>query len=226
VSGGAGSRSVAATAAAPPEPVEADVTAPAVDRHTLFDDAQAIVTATAFASLGCALLAHARLVAGGMAGVALLVARVTPVRFGVVFLALNLPFFWLGIRQMGWRFTLKTFLAIGLFSGFSELLPLVLRLDAVHPVYAAVMGGFLVGTGLLMLFRHQACLGGLNILSIYLQERHGVRAGAFQMAVDSAIVVASLFVVPLGTIAISVLGAVALNLVLAVNHKPGRYLGT
>jgi hypothetical protein len=26
-------------------------------------------------------------------------------------------------------------------------------------------------------------------------------------------------------IAISVLGAVALNLVVAVNHKPGRYLG-
>jgi uncharacterized membrane-anchored protein YitT (DUF2179 family) len=77
-----------------------------------------------------------------------------------------------------------------------------------------------------MLFRHQACLGGLNVLAIWLQERRGVRAGVFQMVIDSLVVVASLFVVPPATILYSVIGAVALNLVLAVNHRPGRYLGT
>jgi uncharacterized membrane-anchored protein YitT (DUF2179 family) len=66
----------------------------------------------------------------------------------------------------------------------------------------------------------------VNILSIYLQERHGVRAGLFQMAVDAGIVVAGFFLVSLETLALSVLGAVALNVVLAVNHRPGRYLGT
>ncbi len=157
---------------------------------------------------------------------ALILARVTPLRFGPLFLLLNLPFFWLGVRQMGWRFTAKTFVAIGLVSVGSDALPALVRLEAVQPVYGALMGGALAGVGLLILFRHQACLGGLNILSIWLQERHGVRAGAFQMAVDSAIVVAGFFVVAARALLLSIVGAVALNLVLAVNHRPGRYLGT
>jgi uncharacterized membrane-anchored protein YitT (DUF2179 family) len=195
-------------------------------RHSFLDDAQAIVTAAAFVSLGLAFLASHHLLTGGTAGIAILLARVTPLGFGPLFTLLNLPFFWLGVRQLGWRFTAKTFSAIALVSLASETLGSVLRLEHVHPVYAAVMGGFLVGAGLLMLFRHRASLGGVNILSIYLQERHGVRAGLFQMAVDASIVVAGFLLVSVETLALSVLGAVALNVVLAVNHRPGRYLGT
>lgn len=192
--------------------------------HSLAEDALAILTAAAFVALGSGLIAHARLLTGGTFGVALILARLTPLTFGQAYVLINLPFFWMALRQ-GWRFTLKTFAAIGLVSLGADSLKHVLQLGAVHPVYAAVMGGLLVGIGLLILFRHGASLGGLNILALWLQERHGVRAGKFQMAVDSAIVVASFFLVSPWALALSVLGAVALNLVLAVNHRPGRYLG-
>ncbi|MDW1838627.1 YitT family protein, partial [Vibrio sp. Vb0718] len=62
-----------------------------------------------------------------------------------------------------------------------------------------------------------------NILALYLQERFGIRAGKIQMALDCAIVVMSLFIVDVHLIALSVLGAIATNLILAMNHKPGRY---
>ena len=45
------------------------------------------------------------------------------------------------------------------------------------------------------------------------------------MAFDVAIVVAAFAIVEPARVALSVLGAVALNLVVAINHKPGRYLG-
>jgi hypothetical protein len=45
------------------------------------------------------------------------------------------------------------------------------------------------------------------------------------MAIDRLIVLAALAVVDLRSIVLSLLGAVALNLVVAVNHRPGRYLG-
>jgi uncharacterized membrane-anchored protein YitT (DUF2179 family) len=194
--------------------------------HSRFEDAQALFSATLFMSLGVAMLKQAGLLAGGTAGIALLLTRLTPFTFGQLFLALNLPFFWLAVRQMGWPFTLKTFAAIGTVSLAADWLHLLLRFDRLDPLYAAVMGGSCVGVGLLMLFRHGACLGGLNVLALWLQERRGVRAGAFQMVVDSAVVFASFFVVPLSTLLLSVVGAVALNLVLAINHRPGRYLGT
>jgi uncharacterized membrane-anchored protein YitT (DUF2179 family) len=194
--------------------------------HSILEDALAILTATAFVSFGTGLLKHLGLLTGGSAGIALLLCRVTPFTFGQLFLALNVPFFWLGVRQMGWRFTGKTFASIALVSVATDQLHRVLRFGEVQPAYGAAMGGLLVGMGLLILFRHQASLGGLNILSIWLQRRHSVRAGAFQMAVDSLIVAASFLVVTPGTLALSVLGAVAMNLVLAMNHRPGRYLGT
>jgi uncharacterized membrane-anchored protein YitT (DUF2179 family) len=196
------------------------------DRHTWFEDAQALFTASLFISFGYGLLSQAHLLSGGTAGLALLLTRLTPFSFGQLFLTLNLPFIWLAIRQMGWAFTVKTFVAIGAVSLCADWLHLVLAFGRVEPLYAAVMGGSCIGIGLLILFRHQACLGGLNVLAIWLQERRGVRAGVFQLVVDALVVVASALVVPPATILLSVIGAVALNMVLAVNHRPGRYLGT
>jgi uncharacterized membrane-anchored protein YitT (DUF2179 family) len=194
-------------------------------RHTAFEDAQAIVTGALFIALGVAMFGRAGLLAGGTAGLAFLIHYATGWRFGAVFFAINLPFYWLAWRAMGLAFTFKTFCAVAALSLFTELMPLVLRFDALQPLYAGVMGGFLVGAGLLMLFRHNASLGGINILALYLQQQRGWRAGKVQMAIDCVIVLAALALVEPWLIAVSVLGAVALNLVVAVNHRPGRYLG-
>ena len=198
---------------------------PAASQHTAFEDAQAIVTGALFIALGVAMFAQAGLLTGGTAGLAFLIHYATGWRFGVVFFVINVPFYVLALRAMGWTFTVKTFCAVAALSLFSELMPLVLRFDFLQPVYAGVMGGFLIGAGLLMLFRHKASLGGLNIVVLYLQERHGWRAGKVQMAIDCLIVLAACTLVEPRLIAISILGAVALNLVVAVNHRPGRYLG-
>ena len=197
----------------------------AASQHTAFEDAQAILTGALFIALGVAMFARAGLLTGGTAGLAFLVHYATGWRFGVVFFVINLPFYFLALRAMGWTFTVKTFCAVAALSLFSELMPLVLRFDFLQPVYAGVMGGFLIGAGLLMLFRHKASLGGLNIVVLYLQERHGWRAGKVQMAIDCLIVLAAFAIVEPWLITVSVLGAVALNLVVAVNHRPGRYLG-
>jgi len=194
-------------------------------RHSLFEDVQALVTATLLVALGIAMFARAGLLTGGTAGIAFLVHYATGWRFGAVFFVLNLPFMWLAVRVMGWHFTIKTLIAVTLLSAFTELMPLVLRFDSLQPVYAAVMGGILIGVGLLMLFRHHASLGGINVLVLWLQQRHGVRAGAAQMVIDGLIVAAALAIVEPALVAVSILGAVALNLVVAINHRPGRYLG-
>jgi uncharacterized membrane-anchored protein YitT (DUF2179 family) len=193
--------------------------------HTPFEDAQALVTATLFVALGVGMFRHAGLLTGGTAGIAFLVHYATGWAFGPVFFLVNLPFAWFAVRTMGWRFAAKSFIAVALLSVFTELLPLALRFDWLQPLYGAVMGGFLIGVGLLMLFRHRASLGGLNVLVLWMQQRFGWRAGKVQMAFDCLIVVAALAIVDLQAVALSVLGAVALNGVVAVNHKPGRYLG-
>ncbi|WP_024303444.1 YitT family protein [Pseudogulbenkiania sp. MAI-1] len=195
-----------------------------VARHTLFEDVQAIVIGTLFISLGVALFAQAKLLTGGTAGLAFLIHYATPFSFGQVFFVINLPFYYLAIKRMGWGFTIKTFCAVLLLSLFSELQSHFVHFDGLNPFYAGVVGGLLMGAGFLMLFRHRASLGGINIVTLYLQDKYGIRAGKLQMAIDVCIVTAALWVVHPLAVVVSVLGAVALNLILAVNHKPGRYL--
>jgi uncharacterized membrane-anchored protein YitT (DUF2179 family) len=57
-----------------------------------------------------------------------------------------------------------------------------------------------------------------------MQERYGMNAGAVQLVLDGAIVAASMSIMPLSAIVYSMLGAAVLNVSLAVNHRPGRYV--
>lgn len=202
-----------------------DPPAPAIAlKHSKFEDAQALVTGTLLVSLGVTLLGEARLITGGTVGIAFLLHYLTGLSFGKLFFAVNLPFYYLAVRKMGWVFTLKTFAAVGLLSLFIEMLPLVLELERLDTFYGAVMGGMLCGVGLLVLFRHKASLGGINVLVLWLQERFGWRAGHVQLALDAAILLLSIPMISLQAVAISLLGAAALNLILATNHRPERYM--
>jgi hypothetical protein len=85
-------------------------------------------------------------------------------------------------------------------------------------------GFFLDETGLLALFRHGASLGGIGIVALYLQDKTGFRAGWTQLIFDVCLFAAALTVRDAKTVAISALGAVVINLVIAVNHRRDRYI--
>ncbi|MCB5160768.1 YitT family protein [Marinomonas algarum] len=198
---------------------------PAVKKHTRLEDAQAVMLGTLIIALGVNLFTHAGLLTGGSAGLAFLMQYSTSFSFGQAFFLINLPFYVLAWVHFGWEFTLKTFLSVFCLSVFSDITPMLITFETLNPLYASVAGGFLMGVGFLMLFRHNASLGGLNILARYLSEKYAISMGKFQMAVDCVIVLMSVFVVDYSLILISFVGAVALNLIIAVNHKPERYMG-
>lgn len=192
-------------------------------KHTYFEDIQAIIIGTLLISLGVHLYSSAGLLTGGTAGIAFLIIYATDLSFGQAFFLVNIPFYWLAMKQMGKEFTIKTFICVALLSVFTELTPLFINFEALNVVYASIIGGLLMGSGFLMLFRHNASLGGLNILARYLSQTRGVSIGKFQMAVDCGVVFMAIFVVSWPLILFSVIGAISLNLIIAVNHKPGRY---
>ncbi|GGX72977.1 YitT family protein [Saccharospirillum salsuginis] len=191
--------------------------------HSIPEDLFALLTGALFVSFGLLLFKDQGFLTGGTAGLALIITKVSDFSFGQVFFVINLPFYWLAIRRMGWRFTINTFISVASVSVLADNLHRVISLGPVHPVFAAIMGGFMIGTGMLILFRHVSSLGGVGILALYLQDRFKLSAGRVQMGVDVAIVCIGFFLVPLVVLALSVLGALALNLVIALNHKPGRY---
>ncbi len=194
-------------------------------RHGFLEDAMAIITGTLLCALGVEFFRHAHLGTGGTAGLAFLVHYVSGYPIGNVLFVLNLPFYVFAWLAMGREFTLKTFAAVALFAGEGLVMPHVFAINLAVPLFATIVGGILVGVGLLILLRHKASLGGIGVLAAFVQQKLGWRAGKFQMACDLLIVAAAFLVLSWQDVALSVLGAVVLNLILAVNHKPGRYNG-
>lgn len=194
-------------------------------RHSLLDDAHALLSGGLLVALGIVMFAHAGLLTGGVTGIAFLVSYLTGANLALCFFLFSLPFFWLSWARLGREFTLKSFSAVSLVSVCTAFAPKVVRFELLNPWAAAVLGGFLIGIGMLALFRHQASVGGLGILAQWLQKTRGWSAGKFQMSVDVVIVLAAFMLVPPERVLQSILGAVAIGSILTLNHKPGRYLG-
>ena len=202
------------------------MTPPKPHHHNLFEDAQALLVAPLIFAFAVMLFREAGLLTGGTVGIAFLIHYRSGWPIGPLLVAINLPFYGLALRAMGRAFTTKTFLSVGLMALYAELLPHLIQLQSLDRMFAAIMGGFLAGISLLILIRHKASLGGLGILVIHLQNTRGWRAGKLQMAADFVILLAAAFIRDPLSVGLSVVGALALNLVIAVNHKSGRYMGT
>ena len=198
--------------------------APVAPPHSLIEDVFALVIGTLLASFGLALLTASGASTGGVAGIAILMSYVSDWPFGVWFVLINLPFFVLALLRMGWPFTVKTMITVVLVSLFSTFHSTMLDLSSIEPAYGVLFGSAVTGVGFIVLFRHRASVGGISILCLYLQDRFGWRAGYVQMGIDAVIVLSSVFVVSLPLLVLSVAGAVVLNLVIALNHRPHRYL--
>lgn len=193
--------------------------------HTTIEDLQAIFTGTFLAAIGVTVLSKAGLVTGGVVGVALLVHQLTGFSFGLLFAAINLPFYILAVRKKGWGFTIKTLGSVLLLSTFCEAIPSLVRFDSIDLIFASISGGLLAGVGLLILFRHNASLGGFNILCLYLQEAFGLRAGFTQLTLDCLVLLLFAMTASIHTALISLIATVILNLTLANNHRADRYTG-
>lgn len=194
--------------------------------HSLIEDAQGIAYGAGMAAFAITILTHLGLITGQTAGLAVLLSYLTGFGFGPVFFVVNLPFYWLGYTRMGLGFTLKTFAAVALMSGLSILMPAWVQFGTLSTPVGAILFGAISGSALLALFRHGASLGGVGILALLLQDKTGFRAGHTQLIFDAVLFAAALTTLPAVTVMWSALGALVVNLVIAINHRRDRYIAT
>jgi uncharacterized membrane-anchored protein YitT (DUF2179 family) len=193
--------------------------------HSLAEDGYAIAIGCAFIAMGLMLLKAANLVTGGMAGIALLLSYLIPWSPAALFLLINVPFFLFAGRAMGMAFGLKTLFANVAIMGVGLTMPAALDIAKVSPFFAALFGGSIIGFGILAITRHGAGVGGVGVVALILQRRRGWNAGRTQMLCDMVILLASLPLLSIDRFGLSILSAAAMNAVLIVNHRPGRYIG-
>ena len=193
-------------------------------KHSVVEDLFALVSAGLFVAFGLYLFQSQDLMVGGAAGLALIGTYALPVNFGLLFFLINVPFYALAWTHISKRFTINTFISVTTVSVLTDVIPQFVEIDSANPIFTAVFGGILLGVGMLIMFRHSSSMGGLGILAFYLQQRFSIRAGTFQLSVDTVILLLSLFVLDWKLVLMSVLAAFCLNMVLSLNHRPERYI--
>lgn len=197
---------------------------PIAPPHSPLEDVIALGVGAVLISLGLSLLNSAGLLTSGLSGVVFLVHYAFGWDMGKAFFLLNLPFYLLALGRLGKAFAIKTFMAVTLISVLTANAHQMYGLQSVHPAFASIVGGILVGFGILALFRHAASVGGFSALAMYLQKKRGWRAGHVLMACDLAILLTAFTVIDPTRVLWSAVGAVVLNLMVMLNHKPGRYM--
>ncbi|WP_126978610.1 YitT family protein [Frigidibacter oleivorans] len=198
--------------------------APATPRYTLVEDLQGLFISTVQCALAIHLLRTAGLSTGGTAGLALLIGYATGWSFGWVFFLVNLPFYAIAWMRKGRGFAVKSFVSVAAVSALADAMPPWVTIAAIHPAAAAVLFGVVAGAGLLGLFRHASSLGGVSIVAVIVQDRWGIRAGWVQLGYDACLFLVSFAVLAPAQVGWSLLGAVMLNLVIAMNHRRDWYV--
>jgi uncharacterized membrane-anchored protein YitT (DUF2179 family) len=200
--------------------------APAPIRHSVLEDVQGLTLGVFMCGVGVLFLTNAALITGQTAGLAVIASYLSGWSFGVTFFIINIPFYALAYARFGTVFTLKSLGSVTALSVVTEVLPHGISIGYLAPWLGATVAGALIGTGLLVMFRHNGSLGGFGVLALYVQDRYGFKAGYVQLIADAVIFSGSLLLFPASVVGWSLLGAVIINLIITVNHRRDRYIAT
>ncbi len=170
-------------------------------RRRLFRETRQVlllVMGAALAAFGFAVFqAPYNLAAGGIGGISLIINHFTGWPVGTMFFVLNIPLLAFGFRHLGrWPFVLRTGIAAGLFSLFTDLfilwLPQVLTPFPLTDdlLLSALYGGILGGIGGGLIYRAGSTMGGTGIIGRYIQQRTGLPLSQIYIYTDGGILLA------------------------------------
>ena len=192
--------------------------------HSLIDDIQGISLGVFLAGTGVRLLTTLGFITGQTAGIAVIISYLSGYPFGVVFFLVNVPFYVLAWKRLGPVFTIKSLISVTILSVLTVFIPQGMTFSHIDPVLGAVTFGALTGVGLLVLFRHNGSLGGLGVVALLIQDTTGFKAGWVQLIFDGCLFGVAFFLFDPAIVLYSLIGAVVMNLIIAINHRRDRYI--
>ncbi|WP_174734598.1 YitT family protein [Mesobacillus harenae] len=107
---------------------------------------------------------------GGIVGISIILSHLSGVKLGIYIFILNIPFFYIGYKQIGKTFALSTLLGISVLSITTVLLHNI-------PVFtddlllATVFGGIVLGIGVGIVIRYGGSLDGTEIMAILINKK-------------------------------------------------------
>lgn len=145
-----------------------------IKSKTFYIDVLVIILGCFIYSLGVNLfLTNAKLVSGGVTGIALILQYVSNIPSGVTVFILNIPLFFVSYKFLSKRFTLYT--AIGMVSISLSLIltkPLSSLIQVNDMLLYCIYGGVLCGVGMGLVFYRNGSTGGIDIITMVIRKNY------------------------------------------------------
>lgn len=147
----------------------------------------------------CLFLTPLNIYDGGFSGTSVLLNRYLLLAQAAFLLILNVPFYFIGRKKIGWEFLIYSLYAIGVYSlgslVFNELLPIDFSggspIVGSEVVLAAIFGGLLSGVGSGLVIKFGGALDGVEVMALLCHKKLGVSVGAFVMIYNAILYVAA-----------------------------------
>ena len=120
------------------------------------------------------------LIDGGVNGISIMASYLTGFPLGVFTFVLNVPFLFIGYKQIGKTFVIRSLFAIVSFSFWLTVFHTVT--DATHDIFlASIFGGLFLGIGVGLIIRYGGSLDGTEMIAIVINRRWDFSVGQVVM---------------------------------------------
>jgi uncharacterized membrane-anchored protein YitT (DUF2179 family) len=120
---------------------------------------------------------------GGITGISIMLAHLTGWKLGIFLFILNLPFVYLGYKQLGKTFAISTvygIIVLSIFVSFFHPIPAFTE----DILLATVFGGMILGIGVGVVIRNGGALDGTEILSLVITKKLPFSVGQIIMFIN------------------------------------------
>ncbi|MFC4322093.1 YitT family protein [Litchfieldia salsa] len=107
---------------------------------------------------------------GGIVGISIILSHLSGWKLGLFLFFLNVPFFYIGYKQIGKTFAFSTLYGVTILAISTTLLHPVPVLTE-DPLLASVFGGMILGIGVGIVIRYGGSLDGTEVLAILFEKK-------------------------------------------------------
>ncbi len=113
---------------------------------------------------------------GGVTGISIIVSKLTELPLSLLVLLFNIPFIYVGYKNLGFNFLFRTIYTMVL---FSVCLTLFHSVEAITEqiLLATVYGGVLLGVGVGLIIRSGGCVDGTESVAIVISKKTSLSVG-------------------------------------------------
>ncbi len=153
-----------------------------------------IIIGSFFAAVGINMfIVPNHLLAGGVAGISLIIHYIFGYSIPILMLIINIPIFIAGFYKLHYGYVMRSLLGLGSLALFISLtkfyLPPILVDDL---LIAALFGGLLQGLGYGLIFKGRGSSGGTDIISLILRRKYSFNVGSCNFLMNTVIMTVSL----------------------------------